>query len=51
MNLQRRLDALSESKSDWVKHAQNIVDTNNITEHSTIQLKPVDAVKPAITCG
>ena len=47
MNLQRRLAALNESKSDWVKHVKHIDDKYNNTEHHTIQLKPVDAVKPA----
>ena len=46
MNLQRRLDALGELKSDWVKHVSAIINKYNNTEHSTIQIKPVEAGKP-----
>ena len=45
MNLQRRLDALDELKSDWVKHVSAIIAKYNDTEHSTIQIKPVEAGK------
>ena len=51
MNLQGRLDGLNQNKSDWVKHVDHIVDTYNNTEHSTIQIKTVDAVKYYKTCG
>ena len=46
MNLYRRLDALNESKSDWVKHIGPIIKKYNSTEHSTIQIKPNEATKP-----
>ena len=45
MNLYRRLDALNESKSDWVKHIGPIIKKYNSTEHSTIQIKPNEATK------
>ena len=45
MNLQRRLDALDQVKSDWVKHVSGILTKYSNTENSTIQIKPVDAVK------
>ena len=45
MNLQRRLDALDQDKSDWVKHISGIINKYNNTEHSTIKIKPVDATK------
>ena len=47
MNLQRRLDALNQDKSDWVKHYQNIVDKYISTEDNTIQIKPNEAIKPS----
>ena len=47
MNLQRRLDALNQDKSDWITHSHNIVDTCNSTENNTIQMKPDEAVKPS----
>ena len=46
-NLQRRLDALNQDKSDWIKHIDNIINKYNNTEHSTIKIKPVEAVKPS----
>ena len=46
MNLYRRLDALNESKSDWVKHISNIIKKYNSTLHSTIQITPNEATKP-----
>ena len=45
MNLQRRLDALGQNKNEWVKHVSGIVTKYNNTTHSTIEIKPVDAVK------
>ena len=45
MNLQRRLDGLGQNKNEWVKHVKHIVDTYNNTVHSTIEIKPVEAVK------
>ena len=45
MNLQRRLDALDQEKSEWVKRVDNITKKYNNTEHVTIQIKPVEAVK------
>ena len=45
MNLQRRLDALNQDKGDWIKHVDNIINKYNNTEHSTTQIKPVEAVK------
>ena len=44
-NLYRRLDALSELKSDWVKHVKTIITKYNSTEHSIIQIKHNEAVK------
>ena len=44
-NLQRRLDALNQDKGDWIKHVDNIINKYNNTEHSTIKIKPVEAVK------
>ena len=44
-NLQRRLDALNQDKSDWIKHVDNIIKKYNNTEHSTIKIKPVEAVE------
>ena len=46
MNLYRRLDALNESKSDWVKHVSSIIKKYNSTLHSTIQITPNEATKP-----
>ena len=45
MNLQRRLDALEQDKSDWVKHVSSILTKYNDTTHSTIKIKPVGAIK------
>ena len=45
LNLQRRLDALDQDKNEWVKHVKNIVDKYNNTTHSTIEIKPNEAVK------
>ena len=47
MHLQRILDALSQDKSDWIKHSHNIVGKYNSTEHQTIQIKPNEAIKPS----
>ena len=44
-NLQRRLDALNQDKSDWIKHVSGIINKYNNTEHYTIKIKPVEAVK------
>ena len=44
-NLYRRLDALNEDKSDWVKHISSIIKKSNSTEHSTTQIKPNAAGK------
>ena len=46
LNLYRRLDALNESKSDWVKHIGPIIKKYNSTLHSTIQITPNEATKP-----
>ena len=45
MNLQRRLYALKQNKSDWVKHVSSVLTQYNNTTHSTIKIKPADAVK------
>ena len=47
MNLQRRFAAKREFKSDCVKHIDDIVNHHKHTTNSTIEIKPVDAVKPA----
>ena len=44
-NLYRRLDALNEDKSDWVKHISSIIKKYYSTEHSTTQIKPNEAGK------
>ena len=46
MNLQRRLDALNELKSEWVKHVKNSVGKYNNTTHSIIEIKHNDAKLP-----
>ena len=47
MNLYRRLDALSQDKNEWVKHVSGIIIKYINTTHSTIEIKPVEAVKPS----
>ena len=47
MNLYRRLDGLNQDKDEWIKHVQHIVDKYNNTVHSTIEIKPNEAVKPS----
>ena len=47
MNLQRILDALNQDKNKLVKHVKHIVDKHNNTTHSTIEIKPNEAVKPS----
>ena len=44
-NLYRRLDGLKQDKNDWVKHVTHIVYGYNNTIHSTIGIKPIDAIK------
>ena len=44
-NLYRRLDGLKQDTNDWVKHVKHIVGTYNNTLHSTIEIKPADAIK------
>ena len=44
-NLYRRLDALKQDKSEWVKHISSIIKKYNSTERNTIQIKPNEAVK------
>ena len=39
------VDALNQDKSEWVKHVDNILNKYNNTEHTTIKIKPVEAVK------
>ena len=43
MNLQRRLDALNQDPSVWIKHYQEVVAKCNNTVHSTMQIKPHEA--------
>ena len=43
--LYRRLDGFKQDKSDCVKHVDNIINQYSNTEHYTIQIKPVEAVK------
>ena len=45
-NLQRRLDVLGQNNNNWTEHVQNILTKYNNTIHSTIEIKPVDAVRP-----
>ena len=44
-HLYRGLDCLKQDKSDWVKHVSSFLTKYNNTEHSTTQIKPVEAVK------
>ena len=44
-NLYRRLDGLSQNKSEWVKHVKSIVTNYSNTEHNAAKTKPLDAVK------
>ena len=46
-NLYRRLDALKQDKTEWIKHIDNIIKKYNSTEHSTIQIKPNEAGEPS----
>ena len=39
------MDGLKQDKSEWVKHVKHIVNKYNNTLHSTIEIKPVEAVK------
>lgn len=39
---------MNQDKSEWIKHVDDIVNTSNNTEHSRIQVKPVEALNPAI---
>ena len=41
------LDALNQYKHEWVKHVKHIADKYHNTVHSTIELKPNEAVKPS----
>ena len=45
-NLYRRLNALNQDKSDWVKHYEAIIKKYNNTEHATTQISPNDAKNP-----
>ena len=47
-NLYRRLGGLRQDESDWVKHVKNILTKYNKTEHSTTNIKPLDAVTQII---
>ena len=44
-NLYRRLDALNQNTNEWAKHVSGIITKYNNTVNSTIDIKPVDAVK------
>ena len=44
-NLYRRLNALNQDKSKWIEHIDKILLKYNNTEHTTIKIKPVEAVK------
>ena len=44
-NLYRRLDALKQDKTEWVKHISSIIKKYNSTEHTTTQTKPNEAGK------
>ena len=44
-NLYRRLDGLKQERKELTKHISSILTKYNITEHSTIEIKPVGAVK------
>ena len=36
---------MKQDKNEWVKHVSGIATKHNNTTHSTIEIKPVDAVK------
>ena len=42
-NLYKRLDSLKQDKTSWTKHIDNIIKKQNSTEHSVIQIKPIEA--------
>ena len=42
-NLYRRLDALKQDKSEWVKHISSIITKYNSTEHNITKIKPNEA--------
>ena len=44
-SLYRRLDGLKQERKEWTKHVSSTLTKYNNTEHSTIQIKPVEAVK------
>ena len=44
-NLYRRLDALKQDKSEWVKHSSSIIKKFNLTEHNITKFKPNEAGK------
>ena len=44
-SLHRRLDGLKQERKEWTKHVSSILTKYNNTEHSTIQIKPIEAVK------
>ena len=39
------MDALGKNKNEWVKHVSGTITKYNNTTHSTIEIKPVEAVK------
>ena len=41
------LHVLNQDKSEWLKHVDNILKQNNNTVHSTIEISPNDALRPA----
>ena len=51
MNLHRILDALTQNKSEWIKHISNIIKKYNSTEHNITQTKPNEAGKKEIIYG
>ena len=44
-NINRRLDGLKQERKEWTKHVSSIQTKYNNTEHTTIQIKPVEAIK------
>ena len=41
------MDALDQEREEWVKHGSGIITKYNNTTHSTIEIKPNDAIKPS----
>ena len=47
LNLQRRLDGLSQTTDEWTTHVKHIANNYNNTIHNTIQIEPNQATSPS----